>query len=231
MEYKGFFAAAVERLAAEGRYRTFTEIERDALAFPLARYRNGSDVHPVTVWCSNDYLGMGRHPDVVRAMTAAATQHGAGAGGTRNISGTSSAIVTLERELADLHHAEAALVFSSGYVSNLTGISTIASLLPGCLILSDEGNHNSMIEGIRRSGCEKAVFRHNDLAHLERLLWASGRDRAKMIAFESVYSMDGDVAPIREVPLHASEDVAEGTLLQRTWDGALEFIMEQWRAF
>lgn len=204
MDYKRFFRAAVERLEAERRYRIYAEIERDAIAFPLARFRDGDDIRQIVVWCSNDYLAMGRHPAAIRAMKETAARCGVGAGGTRNISGTSAAIVALERELADLHGTEASLVFSSGYVSNLTGIATIASLLPDCLILSDADNHNSMIEGIRRSGCAKAVFRHNDLAHLEHLLKEAGPGRPKLIVFESVYSMDGDVAPI-----HAICDLAE----------------------
>ena len=153
----------------------------------------------VTIWCSNDYLGMGGHPNVREAAIAAIERHGAGAGGTRNISGTHHRIVELEAELADLHGKEAALVFTSGWVSNLAGISTIASLMPDCLILSDALNHNSMIEGVRRSGCEKKVWRHNDVAHLEQLLIEAGRDRAKLIVFESLYSMDGDIAPVREI--------------------------------
>jgi 5-aminolevulinate synthase len=152
----------------------------------------------VTVWCSNDYLGMGQHPDVIRAMTETAERMGTGAGGTRNISGTSHPIVELEAELADLHGKEAALVFTSGYVSNQTGIATIAKLIPGCLVLSDALNHNSMIEGVRHSGCERQIFRHNDLAHLEELLRAAG-NRPKLVVFESVYSMDGDVAPIGKI--------------------------------
>ena len=158
---------------------------------------------PITVWCSNDYLGMGQNRDVTRAMVETAWRLGTGAGGTRNISGNSHAIVELEAELADLHGKEAALVFTSGYVSNQTGISTIAKLIPNCLILSDALNHNSMIEGVRQSGCDKAIFRHNDLDHLEELLEAAG-DRPKLIVFESVYSMDGDISPI-----HAICDLAE----------------------
>ena len=155
------------------------------------------------IWCSNDYLGMGQHPDVVEAMVDTARRVGTGAGGTRNISGTSHAVVELESELADLHGKEAALVFTSGYVSNQTGIATIAKLIPNCLVLSDGLNHNSMIEGVRQSACEKAIFRHNDLCHLEELLRAAG-DRPKLIVFESVYSMDGDISPI-----HAICDLAQ----------------------
>ncbi len=153
----------------------------------------------VTVWCSNDYLGMGGHEAVIEASVRAARAHGAGAGGTRNISGTHHPIVELELELADLHGKEAALVFTSGWISNLAGISTIASLLPDCLIISDALNHNSMIEGVRRSGCEKQMFRHNDVAHLEELLQAQEPARAKLIVFESLYSMDGDISPIAEI--------------------------------
>ena len=153
----------------------------------------------MTVWCSNDYLSMGGHPDVIEASVKAVCAHGAGAGGTRNISGTHNPIVELEAELADLHGKPAALVFTSGWISNLASISTIAGLLPNCLILSDALNHNSMIEGVRRSGCEKRVWRHNDVAHLEELLAAEPRDRAKLIVFESLYSMDGDIAPIAEI--------------------------------
>jgi 5-aminolevulinate synthase len=193
--YDAFFLNAIERLKAEGRYRVFIDIERVNGQLPAALWHGPEGTREVTVWCSNDYLGMGQHPTVVRAMKEAAEQTGAGAGGTRNISGNSRAIVALEAELADLHGKEASLVFTSGYVSNQAGISTLAQLIPDCLILSDAFNHNSMIEGIRRSGCEKQIFRHNDLAHLEELLQAAG-DRPKLIVFESVYSMDGDIAPI-----------------------------------
>ncbi|HSV00741.1 MAG TPA: 5-aminolevulinate synthase [Roseiarcus sp.] len=202
MDYQRSFEEAIAQLKAEGRYRTFANLERDARRFPMAQWRpEGKEDQPrdVTVWCSNDYLSMGGHPDVIEASVKAARAHGAGAGGTRNISGTHNPIVELEAELADLHGKKAALVFTSGWVSNLAAISTIASLLPNCLILSDALNHNSMIEGLRRSGCEKQVWRHNDVAHLEALLAAEPRDRAKLILFESLYSMDGDIAPIAEV--------------------------------
>ena len=202
MDYEGCFESAINRLKAEERYRVFADLERDASRFPMAKWRPaGEEYRPreVTVWCSNDYLGMGGHPDVIEAAVQAARAHGAGAGGTRNISGTHHPIVQLEAELADLHGKPAALVFTSGWVSNLAAISTIASLLPNCLILSDALNHNSMIEGVRRSGCEKKVWRHNDVAHLEQLLAAEPIERAKLIVFESLYSMDGDMAPIARI--------------------------------
>jgi 5-aminolevulinate synthase len=203
MDYQGFFASALERLQKERRYRVFADIERLAGRFPQAVWHGPEGARPITVWCSNDYLGMGQNRDVTRAMVEAAWRLGTGSGGTRNISGTSHPIVELEAELADLHGKEASLVLTSGYVSNQAGISTLARLIPNCLILSDALNHNSMIEGVRQSGCDKAVFRHNDLAHLEELLQAAG-DRPKLIVFESVYSMDGDVSPI-----HAICDLAE----------------------
>jgi 5-aminolevulinate synthase len=195
MDYEKAFARALEGLRQERRYRVFNQIERDAVTFPRATWHSPSGPREIVIWCSNDYLGMGRHPDVIGAMAETARKTGAGAGGTRNISGTSRAIVELEGELADLHRKEAALVFTSGYVSNETGIATLARLLSDCVILSDAGNHNSMIEGVRRSGREKAIFRHNDLAHLEELLVAAG-NRPKLVVFESIYSMGGDVAPI-----------------------------------
>jgi 5-aminolevulinate synthase len=198
MDYPQIFARALDRLRRERRYRVFAEIERDAARFPRAVWHSPAGAREIVVWCSNDYLGMGRHPAVVAAMVETAQRTGAGAGGTRNISGTSRAIVELEVELADLHGKESALVFGSGYVSNETGIATIAKLLPDCLILSDEANHNSMIEGVRRAGREKAVFRHNDLDHLEELLAAAG-NRPKLIVFESLYSMDGDLAPLASI--------------------------------
>ncbi len=199
MDYRQFFVNATDRLQAENRYRVFAQIERAAGRFPAAIWHADGEAREITVWCSNDYLGMGQHPDVVAAMTRTAETCGVGAGGTRNISGTSRAVVELEAELADLHGKDAALVFTSGYVSNEAGIATLARLLPDCLLLSDSLNHNSMIEGIRRSGCEKAIFRHNDLAHLEELLRSAGRERPKLILFESVYSMDGDIAPIAAI--------------------------------
>ena len=173
----------------------FVDIERIARRFPRAIWRDGGEAREITVWCSNDYLGMGQHDSVVSAMREAADRMGAGAGGTRNISGNSHALVELEAELADLHRKPAALVFTSGYVSNQAAVSTIARLIPDCLILSDAANHNSIIEGVRQSGRDKQIFRHNDLDHLEALLGAAA-GRATLIVFESVYSMDGDVAPI-----------------------------------
>ncbi|MBP0617345.1 5-aminolevulinate synthase [Jiella mangrovi] len=196
MDYQRHFDSAIEALHAERRYRVFADLERIAGRFPKAIWRHEGDAREITVWCSNDYLGMGQHPDVIGAMTETAGVMGSGAGGTRNISGTNHPLVELELELADLHGKEAALVFTSGFVSNEASISTIAKLLPNCLILSDELNHASMIEGVRKSGAKKQVFRHNDLAHLEELLAAAEPDRPKLIVFESVYSMDGDVAPI-----------------------------------
>jgi 5-aminolevulinate synthase len=203
MDYSAFFTEATDRLRAERRYRVFAELERDAERYPRAQWRNGgradSRKDEVVVWCPNDYLGMGRHPEVIAAMQKATGRFGAGAGGTRNISGNSSPLVALEGELADLHGKSAALVFTSGWISNLAAISTIASLLPDCLILSDELNHNSMIEGVKRSNCEKQIFRHNDVGHLEELLKARRPGRATLIVFESLYSMDGDIAPIAAI--------------------------------
>ncbi len=199
MNYQRFFEDAIDQLHAERRYRVFADLERMVGKFPRALWRTGADTREITVWCSNDYLGMGQHPKVVGAFQDAAGRMGSGAGGTRNISGTSNPLVELESELADLHGKEAGLVFTSGFVSNEAAISTIARLLPNCLILSDELNHASMIEGVRRSGAEKRIFRHNDVAHLESLLQQAGRERAKLIVFESVYSMDGDIAPIKEI--------------------------------
>jgi 5-aminolevulinate synthase len=202
LTYDQHFQSAIARLKMEKRYRVFANLERDAVRFPTALWRPEGEEHApreVTIWCSNDYLGMGGHRAVVDAARDALDRHGAGAGGTRNISGTHNPIVELEAELSDLHGKPAALVFTSGWISNLAGISTIASLLPNCLILSDALNHNSMIEGVRRSGCEKQIWRHNDVDHLEELLKAAGKERAKLIVFESLYSMDGDIAPVAEI--------------------------------
>ncbi|MGC0052276.1 5-aminolevulinate synthase [Brucella pituitosa] len=199
MDYRRFFEEAIDQLHAEKRYRVFADLERIVGRFPRATWRNNGIAREITVWCSNDYLGMGHHPDVIQAMCDTANSTGSGAGGTRNISGNNHPLVELEAELADLHGKEAGLVFTSGFVSNEASISTIARLLPNCLILSDELNHASMIEGVRRSGAEKKIFRHNDVEHLEQLLKAADHSRAKLIVFESVYSMDGDIAPIEKI--------------------------------
>ena len=199
MNYKAFFDNALDRLHDERRYRVFADLERIAGRFPQTLWHSPEGPRQIIVWCSNDYLGMGQHPKVIGAMVETATKMGTGAGGTRNISGTNHPLVELEAELADLHGKEAALIFTSGYVSNQTGISTLAKLIPNVLILSDAYNHNSMIEGVRQSGCEKKIFRHNDLAHLEQLLQEAGPDRPKLILFESIYSMDADIAPISEI--------------------------------
>ncbi|WP_395667101.1 5-aminolevulinate synthase [Methylocella sp.] len=200
MEYRRYFDDAISKLKGERRYRVFADLARDAEAYPRAVWRrDGLPQVDVTVWCSNDYLCMGRHPKVIEAMQAAAAAHGVGAGGTRNISGNTHPIVELEAELADLHGKEAGLVFTSGWISNLAAISTIGDILPDCLILSDQLNHNSMIEGVRRSKAERRIFRHNDLAHLEELLREAGESRAKLIVFESLYSMNGDIAPINAI--------------------------------
>ncbi len=199
MDYSQFFSAALSRLHDERRYRVFADLERIAGRFPHAVWHCPKGPRNVVIWCSNDYLGMGQHPKVIGAMVETATRVGTGAGGTRNIAGTHHPLVQLEQELADLHGKEAALLFTSGYVSNQTGIATIARLIPNCLILSDALNHNSMIEGIRQAGCERQVFRHNDMAHLEGLLRAAAPSRPKLIACESLYSMDGDIAPLAKI--------------------------------
>jgi 5-aminolevulinate synthase len=199
MDYSKFFRDALERLHDERRYRVFADLERIAGRFPHAVWHAPTGPRNVVIWCSNDYLGMGQHPKVVGAMVETATRVGTGAGGTRNIAGTHHPLVQLEAELADLHGKEAALLFTSGYVSNQAGISTLAKLMPNCLILSDALNHNSMIEGIRQAGCERIVFRHNDVAHLEELLKVADPARPKLIACESLYSMDGDIAPLAEI--------------------------------
>ncbi|HEY7958808.1 MAG TPA: 5-aminolevulinate synthase [Sphingomicrobium sp.] len=199
MDYDRIFKSAIERLHDEGRYRVFIDILRTKGSFPNALCFGGNGPKPITVWCSNDYLGMGQHPAVVAAMEGALREVGAGSGGTRNISGNTHYHTKLESELASLHGKEGALLFTSGYVSNEAALSTLGRLLPGCIIFSDELNHASMIAGIKNSGCEKRVFRHNDLAHLEEQLAAEDRGTPKLIAFESVYSMDADIAPIAAI--------------------------------
>ena len=199
MTIRNHFHSFLDGVRREDRYRVFTDLERHADRPPYASWRSGGTSREVVVWCSNDYLGMGRHPAVIDAMVETARRMGTGAGGTRNISGNSHAVVALEAELADLHRKEAALAFSSGYVSNEAALGTIGRLLPNCLILSDEKNHASMIAGIRASGAEKQIFRHNDLGHLEALLREAGQSQPKVIAFESLYSMDGDIAPIGRI--------------------------------
>lgn len=197
VDYSRVFTQAIDRLHAEGRYRVFIDILRNKGMFPNARcFAGHNGPKPITVWCSNDYLAMGQHPKVIAAMEEALHDVGAGSGGTRNIGGNTHYHINLEGELADLHGKQAALLFTSGYVSNEATLSTLARVLPGCIIYSDELNHASMIAGIRNSGCEKRVFRHNDLAHLEELLAADDAGAPKLIAFESVYSMEGDVAPV-----------------------------------
>ena len=197
MDFASHFQSQLDTLKAEGNYRTFADLERRCGAFPKAD-RHGDNVQEVTVWCSNDYLGMGQHPDVVASMIETVQACGTGAGGTRNIGGNSVQHRRLEAELADLHGKEAALLFTSGYVSNWAALSTLGARIPNAVILSDEKNHASMIEGVRHSRADKVIWKHNDWRDLDRKLHAVG-DRPKIVAFESVYSMDGDIAPLREI--------------------------------
>jgi len=199
MDYDRIFESQLNELAEQGNYRVFADIARKAGAFPEALHYTGDAAREVTVWCSNDYLGMGQHPVVLKAMHEAIDRCGAGAGGTRNISGTNHYHVLLERELADLHGKESALIFTSGYVSNWASLTTLAARIPDCAVFSDAGNHASMIEGIRHSRAEKFIFAHNDPEDLDRQLSRVEPGRPKLVAFESVYSMDGDIAPIKEI--------------------------------
>jgi 5-aminolevulinate synthase len=199
VNYREILKSKLNQLKSESRYRTFVELERHTGLHPHAVWNSPDGPKDVVIWCSNDYLGMGQNPDAVKALTNAIDTHGTGAGGTRNISGTSAAIVALEAELAELHGKERALVLTSGYVANEASISAIAGLFDDILILSDEMNHASIISGIRYARCDKVIFRHNDVAHLEELLAAQPLDRPKLIIFESVYSMDGDTSPIAEI--------------------------------
>ncbi|MHB8879667.1 MAG: 5-aminolevulinate synthase [Myxococcaceae bacterium] len=199
MDFDGYFAKRLGELRSDGNYRVFADLERQVGQFPRAKNHRAGTVQDVVVWCSNDYLGMGQHPEVLAAMHDALERCGAGAGGTRNIGGTNHFHVLLEHELAALHGKEAALVFTSGWVANLTTLSTLGGQIPGAVIVSDEFNHNSMIEGIRAGRGKKVVFRHNDAAHLDEVLRALPADVPKIIAFESVYSMDGDIAPVQAI--------------------------------
>jgi 5-aminolevulinate synthase len=199
VDYARHLKASLDAIRKEGRYRVFADLKRHRGAFPAADHVTPSGAKPIVVWCSNDYLGMGQHPRVIAAMHEAIDSVGAGSGGTRNISGTTHYHVELESELADLHHKEQALLFTSAYVANEAALSTLARLLPGCVIFSDEKNHASMIEGIRHSRATCRVFKHNDPADLDRLMSADPADTPKLVAFESVYSMDGDMSPIRAI--------------------------------
>jgi 5-aminolevulinate synthase len=214
MNYEKFFADRVADLKQEGRYRVFIDLERKPGGFPRAIHHAAQGTREITVWCSNDYLGMGQHPLVLEAMHEAIDRCGAGAGGTRNIAGTNHYHVLLEQELADLHQTEAALLFGSGWIANMTALNTLARMLPDCVVFSDEKNHNSMIEGIVHSRADKMIFHHNDPAHLDELLGRTDPARPKLIAFESVYSMDGNISPIKEIC-----DVAEK-------HGAMTFLDE-----
>ena len=199
MKYRQHFESIIEAIRREGRDRAFTDLERDPDRPPYALWRRASKPAEIVIWCSNDYLGMARHPLVIEAMASSARRHGTGAGGTRNIAGNSHAVVELEAEIADLHQKSAALVFSSGYIANEASLGTLGTVLPDCVIFSDEKNHASMISGIRGSRAEKRIFRHNDVNHLESLLRKTAPDRPKIIAIESLYSMDGDVAPLARI--------------------------------
>lgn len=198
VNYDKYFTNAIEQVKLEGRYRIFTDLSRQAGKFPVA-INHSKNNEEVVLWCSNDYLGMGQHPEVIKAISEAASSMGAGAGGTRNIGGNNHAVVELESELADLHNKEAALAFVCGYVANDATLSTLAKILPNLVTFSDQFNHASMIEGIKSGRSEKYIFRHNDVAHLEELLQAIDPSRPKLIAFESIYSMEGDVAPIAKI--------------------------------
>ncbi|MBF0562610.1 MAG: 5-aminolevulinate synthase [Alphaproteobacteria bacterium] len=199
MDYEGYFTQRLTELKRDGRYRIFADIERIVGAFPKARSHRNGRVEEITIWCSNDYLGMGQHPDVLDAMVSAIRECGAGAGGTRNISGTNHYHVLLEQELASWCGKESALLFTSGYVANMTALATLGSAIPGLVMFSDASNHNSMIEGVRHGRSPKEIFRHNDPMHLEHLLSKYPKDSPKLVAFESVYSMDGDISPIAEL--------------------------------
>ena len=205
MEYNKFFSDKVDELKIEGRYRVFADLERKSGEFPEALNHQSTGTQDITVWCSNDYLGMGQNPLVIKACHDALDKSGAGAGGTRNISGTNHYHILLEQELAHLHGKESGLIFTSGYVANLTTLSTLGKMLPNCVILSDSMNHNSMIAGVKYARCEKIIFEHNNISDLEAKIRQIGKDRPIIIAFESVYSMDGDIAPIRDI-LQIAED-------------------------